>query len=220
MASLRSALGSRVLGDALLALLAVAALGFTTKVSLDPPRAPASANLVSEGPVRVLFIGGWVTSGGDDSPAAQAAASLGWRATVDDHPGAGLLQGGTDGSAPLAQQAQIDASGRSDAILVVAAGPTDLRSTADEVRLAASHVVDRLRVSVPASTALVLVAPDGDAGPAIRAALALVAREKHVHFLDPADWTAENAATTTATVRVEAAANLSAYLGNLQVRPR
>lgn len=202
----------KVVADLLFVALTLAALGLGVHVVIDPPRAPATAATPSR--ARAVFIGGWLTAGGEASVAAAAAQSLEWDAYVVDHPGAGLVRGGSDGSAPLAREVLADLAGRSADMVVVAAGQIDLRRTPADVALAAAHLVDRLRVTVPVSTALVLVAPDGSAGPQVRAALAQVAREKYVHFLDPASGPVPSpgaVATPERSVEDEAAA-LATYL--------
>lgn len=102
---------TRFLRATLLVALALSAVGLTGKAHGPTPsttRVAAATLTRSPGPATVLFIGGWVTAGGDASVAA-AATSPAWQATVRDPPGAALLRGGSDGSAPLARQVQQDA---------------------------------------------------------------------------------------------------------------
>lgn len=203
--------------NALLTALAVVSISLAVEVVLGPGQAPAASQREGGGPVRALIVGGWVTAGGDGSVAAQAAESLGWDSHIYDHPGVGLVTGSSQQTPPLARQAQLDATGFTGELVLVAAGASDLGRPPDEVSLATSHLVDRLRVTVPMSTQLLLLAPDGNGSPAVRAALAAVARDKKVHFLDPASWSAAQGATTTATVVPTATKQLSGYLAHLQV---
>lgn len=186
---------SRVMRTASVLGLALLAFGLAGKSLLDPPRARAivvaAQGKATSGPVRALFVGGWVTEGGERSVAAKAAPST-WRLTVKDHSGAALLRGGLDGAEPLARQAQTDASGTKPSLLVVSSGAYDLGKAPETVAVAAEHLIDRLRVTVPQSTALLLVGPppavagaDPAVDAAVRDALAAAARDKQVHYADP-----------------------------------
>jgi hypothetical protein len=213
--AVRRALTSTVASNVLLALVAVASLGLTAKVLFVPVKAPVSAITRSEGPVRAAFVGGWLTAGGDAGIAARTAAQLGWQAIVRDHPGAGLLRGGRDGSGPLALQAVYDVQGRYDEVVVIAAGSSDLATAPDRLEVAAAHLIDRLRASLPRSTALVLIAPNETAGAAARAALARVAAQRLVHFFDPSP--APGPGGDTATARISRP-SLVDFLRNLGIR--
>jgi hypothetical protein len=218
---------ARLLRTAALGLLVLGALGLAGKALVDPPRAKTAADSRSTvegatGPVTVLFIGGWVTEGGKAS-VATAASSAAWRAIVRDHPGAALLCGGSDGSAPLTQQVEKDASGASPSALVVSAGACDASRPPSDAVLAAEHMIDLLRATVSRSTALVLLGPpvpgfgvDLAADSALRDALAGAAHQTHVHYADPVRdrW----APATSPAAPTDLAAGLSAYLKSLHLR--
>lgn len=184
----------RTLTRVVLVLLVVAATAAGTAMVRTPavvPVAGETASAATLGGGTVVFSGGALAAGGVLSPALSAALDTGIEADVRDHADAGLLTPGRDGSLALVQQAQLDVEGTAPDAVVVQAHEKDLTGNPAAVRLAALHLVDRLRVSVPTTTRLILIAPlaprQGDPvrGAAVRRALRSAAAEKRVHFADP-----------------------------------
>lgn len=216
-----------LLSSLLVAAVVAGSLLLAGKALLDPPRAAAGGAWVvswssdAAQPGSVLFLGGALAAGGDASPASEAAEALELPATVLDHGDAGYAATGTDGTPPLARQAQTDIADPEIDAVVIQGHARDLAAPARTVKLAALHLIDRLRVTVSPTTRLVMLAPlppaSGDpvGAAAVRTALREAAREKRVHFADPVTdgWVTQPVDTAEFT------AGLVVYLQKLDIRP-